>query len=112
MDLISIFSIFGLAFLIKESDGPFDIMSKLRNYLMINRVVGVFFYKLLSCFFCVGCHAGWIVYFLYNKDYNLKYFIVWTLAGGAISLIMDALLNKLHSNSIEISNLNDFSPEE
>lgn len=109
--VICLLAIFGLSFLIKDSDGPFDIMNKLRNRLMTNRIVGVFFYKLLSCYFCVGCHAGWIVYLLSSKDYSFNLFVLWALAGGAISLILDALLNKLNSNSISITNLNELPPE-
>ena len=97
--IMAIFSIYGLAFFIKESDGPFDLMSRLRNYLMRNQYVGVFFYKLFSCYLCVGTHCGWIIYLLYNKNYAWNLFIIWALAGGAVSLILDALLDKLKSNS-------------
>jgi hypothetical protein len=96
MDILSILAIFGLAFLIKESAGPFDIMDKLRNHLMRNKYVGVFFYKLLSCYFCVGCHCGWIIYLLSEKDYSWQFFTLWTLAGGVISLMMDGVLARLH----------------
>jgi hypothetical protein len=90
--LIYLLSIFGLAFLIKESDGPFDIMLHLRNMLMRNKYVGVFFYKLLECYFCVGCHAGWIIYLLQMNNFNLYSLIIWTLAGGSFSLIFSKLL--------------------
>lgn len=96
---IALLAIFGLSFLIKESSGPFDIMSKLRNYLMRNKYVGYFFYSLLSCYFCVGCHSGWIVYLLFNKNYTVNLFIIWMLAGGASSLILEAVLNKLNTES-------------
>lgn len=93
--LIMMFAIFGLAFLIKESDGPFDIMSRLRGLLMRNKYVGVFFFKLLDCYFCTGFHAGWIIYLLHEKNWHLNLLIYWGLAGGAISLMMDAALNFL-----------------
>lgn len=94
--IIPILAIFGLAFLIKESAGPFDVMDWLRNVLMRNKYVGVFFYKLLSCYFCVGCHCGWIVYLLWEKSYSWQFFALWTLAGGVISLILDGVLARLH----------------
>lgn len=97
MDLIlQLLAIFGLAFFIKDSNGPFDIMSKLRRVLMQNKYVGVFFFKLFECYFCIGCHCGWIVYLLSADVYSWQFFILWTLAGGATSLILDAALSRLH----------------
>lgn len=98
--IISLLAIFGLAFAIKESDGPWSIMSWLRNRLMANKYVGVFFYKLLSCYFCVGFHCGWIVYLLRGINYNFQFFILWGLAGGVICLILDGLLVKLSTTQI------------
>lgn len=95
--IITIFFIYGLAFLIKDSDGPWGIMSWMRNKLMQNKFVGVFFYKLFDCYFCVGCHAGWMAYLLHSQEYGWKNFILWTLAGGMISLTFDGLLGKLNS---------------
>lgn len=94
--LIPLLAIAGLAFLIKESNGPFDIMTTIRNKLMTNRYVGVFFFKLFECYFCVGCHCGWIVYLLSHQSYKWQFFVLWTLAGGIISLMMSAVLARLH----------------
>jgi hypothetical protein len=96
MIIIELLAIYGLAFLIKESAGPFDIMDWLRNMLMRNKYVGVFCYKLLSCYFCVGCHCGWIVYLLSAESYSWQFFVLWTLTGGVVSLILDAVLTRLH----------------
>lgn len=90
-------AIYGLSFLLKDSDGPFDIMNKVRRYLFANKYVGTFFFKLFDCYFCLGCHCGWIVYLLSAKEYSVQFFILWTLAGGVISLIMRGLLAKLQS---------------
>ena len=97
MDIIvPILAIFGLAFLIKDSDGPWGIMNWMRRTLMQNKYVGVFFYKLFECYFCVGCHCGWVVYLLSHDSYNFQFFVIWALAGGTISLILDGLLARLH----------------
>jgi hypothetical protein len=93
--IITIFAIYGLSFLIKDSSGPWDLCSKTRNVLMNNRFVGVFFFKLFDCYFCVGCHSGWIVYLLTQEHYHFNFLICWSLAGGIISLMLDALLTKL-----------------
>lgn len=97
MDLLIIFfAIYGLAFLIKDSDGPWGIMNWFRHQLISNKYVGVFFYKLLDCYFCVGCHCGWIVYLLTMTAFHWQFFILWTLAGGAISLTLDGVVSRLH----------------
>ena len=91
--IITIFAIPGLAFLLKDSDGPWDIMNWFRRTIFNNKYVGVFFVKLFDCYFCVGCHAGWIVYLLYLFH---QFFILSVLAGGTICLIFDAVLSRLH----------------
>lgn len=95
MSLLAILCIFGLAFLVKESDGPFDLISKARFALMQNKYLGVFFYKLLDCYFCVGFHAGWIIYLLLERHYHFNLLICWGLAGGTSSLILDKVIDKL-----------------
>lgn len=93
--IITICAIFGLAFLLKESDGPWGVVAWARNKLMTNKTVGVFFYKLLDCYFCLGFHCGWIIYLLHEDSWKLQFLILWGLAGGIISLIFDSLLRKL-----------------
>ena len=95
--IITIVAIFGLAFLIKESDGPWGVIAWARNWLMTNKVVGVFFFKLLDCYFCLGFHCGWLVYLLHEQSWSLSFFILWGLAGGMLSLTFDMLLKKLSS---------------
>lgn len=98
MDLvIYVMAIFGLSFLVKESDGPWGIISWFRNKLMTNKYIGVFFYKLFSCYFCVGCHAGYAVYMLHTpfRIWSISDFILWVLAGGAISFVMNLFVEKL-----------------
>lgn len=89
-------AIIGLSFLIKDSDGPWGLMASIRNKLMLNKYVGVFFYKLLSCYFCIGCHAGYVIYLLSSKytSWNVFDFIIWILAGGTFSLIFNIFLDK------------------
>lgn len=93
--IIYICAIYGLAFIFKDAEGPWGIMSWLRSLLMSNKYVGVWFYKLFSCYFCVGFHAGWIVYLWSQPTWAVNYFILWALAGGVISLIFDAVLTRL-----------------
>jgi hypothetical protein len=97
--IIILCAIFGLAFFFKESDGPWGIMAWLRNLLISNKFFGVFFYKLLDCYFCLGFHCGWIVYLLSNEVWKWQFIILWGLAGGVISLIFDMLLAHKVNNS-------------
>jgi hypothetical protein len=94
--IVSILAIYGLAFFVKESDGPWGIMNWIRRQLLSNKYVGVFFFKLLDCYFCTGCWAGLAVYLLSAEHIKLTEAVVWVLAGGASSLILDAVLTRLH----------------
>jgi len=100
---------FGLSFLIKENDGPFNIIGRLRNLLMTNKYIGVFFYKLLSCWFCLGCWTGAFIYFLIYRYYTnpflyiiqsngfrLNNFIIIILASGTFNLILSEFLSFLN----------------
>lgn len=93
--VISFFAIFGLAFLLKDSDGPWGIMNWFRRTLFNLPKVGSFFIKLFDCYFCLGCHCGWIIYLLSAPSFSWQFFVIWTLAGGAISLILEAALSRL-----------------
>jgi len=93
--VIAILAIFGLAFFLKESDGPWGLMAKWRNLLFTNKQFGVFFYKLFDCYFCLGFHCGWIVCLLSGQSWYPNLLLCWGLAGGIISLIFDLLLARL-----------------
>jgi hypothetical protein len=94
--VISLLAIFGLAFTLKETNGPWDLISKWRNLMMRIPFIGVQFYKLLDCYFCTGWWCGIVIYLLSNQNYTLSWAIVWGLAGGVICLLMDGILNWLH----------------
>jgi|ERR1035437_4847442 hypothetical protein len=96
--VICLLSIYGLAFAVKEIDGPFGVMSWARNKLMLNKYVGVFFYKLLNCYFCVGCWSGLVVYLLTAQSYKLSEGFLWCLTGAATSLMLDAAMTKMSSH--------------
>lgn len=97
MDIvIYLLAILGLVFLLKESDGPWGLFNKTRMLLFNNKYVGVFFYKLLSCSYCTGFHAGYLIYLFANyKNWQWNFIILWGLAGAILSLIFEAVMNKL-----------------
>jgi hypothetical protein len=88
--VISILAIFGIFFALKEADGPFDLMLKLRLQLFRVPYLGVFFYKLFECPFCLGCWAGLSVYLL--QPFPI---VLWFLAGGAVCLFGTGLMGYL-----------------
>jgi hypothetical protein len=93
--LIMILAIYSLSFFVRNSSGPFDIFSKLRSKLLKSSKLGVFFYELLSCPFCVGFHCGYVIYTLQCIDFKFSLFILWGLAGSTVVAFFDSLFNKL-----------------
>jgi hypothetical protein len=94
--LIIILAIYGLQFLITQSDGPFGVIAHARGWLMRNKYFGVFFYKLFDCPFCSGCWSGGIIYLISQQSYKLSSGICWVLTGGIICLMLNAVLERLH----------------
>lgn len=94
--IISLLAIYGITFFIKEKDGPFDVMTIIRSKLMKNQYVGVFFYKLLDCYFCVGTYAGIIVYVISKHFQGLDMYeaMLWGFAGAATSMIINMWASK------------------
>jgi Protein of unknown function (DUF1360) len=89
--ILLFFATFGLAFFVKESDGPCGVMNKARAHLLQK----VFFFKLFECYFCVGCWAGLVVYLL-SLIPVIGTITVWAFAGGTVSLMMGSILERLH----------------
>lgn len=87
--IIIIFSFYALTYAIKES----ILFDKPRIFLIR---LHPFFYYLFSCFFCVGFHAGWIVYLIANTSWNFREMFLWGLASSGISAMMNAVFEKLN----------------
>jgi hypothetical protein len=94
---IYLLAAYEIAFLLKEGDGPFGVFAWLRNALMRNKYVGVFFYQLFSCWLCCGAHAGYIVYLIATPFDKIGWrpFVLWSLASGAFCYILSVILEKL-----------------
>lgn len=94
MNLFHLFAMFGLAFFIKESNGPFDVMSKIRGWLLSNEYVGVFFYKLFDCIFCVGFWSGMVIGLL-NRQFSPILF-AWGFAGAGFSMLVNLWIESIY----------------
>lgn len=95
IDILVILSFYGLTFFLKES----EIFAPIRSRLIANKYLGVFFYGLFSCAFCIGCHSGYIIYFIRNGLILNKDIIFYVLGSAAFSLLFDRILAKLENNS-------------
>ena len=85
--LILITSI-SLAFTIKQIDGPFNILSKTRIWLL-NTSIGPIFYKLISCYYCLGFHTSYISYLILTEysNYNIRDLIGISFGGAIVVMI-------------------------
>lgn len=95
MTLLILLSAFGLAFALKQTDGPWDVVSKWRNLMMRIPIIGPQFYKLLDCYYCTGTWTGIIIYLLTPGAHTWQFLIIYGLASGAGSLILSAILERL-----------------
>lgn len=91
MIFIYIFATFSLSFFLKELDGPFDFMSKLRGSLLRNKYVGVLFYKIFNCFYCLNFYSSFIIYFL-MFGFQIKLMICHALACAILGLFLSKFL--------------------
>jgi hypothetical protein len=96
MIVISILAIYGIAFAIKEADGPWDLISKWRNWMVRLPFIGVQFYKLIDCWYCTGWWSAIIVYLLSEQSYKLTQALLWGFCGGAACLIIHAAISRLY----------------
>jgi hypothetical protein len=89
-EVILLLAIYGLALIIKETNGPFNIIGRLRNYILRNKYLGVEFYNWLECPICHGVACGLIIYLLF---YFKLLFIIWGLAGSGFLYLVSRVLN-------------------
>lgn len=99
--IINILAIYALSYFIRNLSGPYNLFSLFRNKLMTFPLVGVFFYKLLDCPWCLGFHSGYMVYILESgADFKIKYLILWGLVGSSVVAIIDSIMEYLNKNIV------------
>jgi|SRR5579859_4900647 len=85
--------IYSLSYIIRNLAGPFNLFSWIRNKLISNKLVGVFFYELLSCPWCIGFHCGYIVYIINTLNLSISKCFLWGLFGSFICFLFDQLFD-------------------
>ncbi len=94
--LVLLLCIVGIWFFMSQADGPFNLSLKVRNSLFQLPYLGVHFYRLFLCPFCLGMHAGWITYLIYmpTNMWLVNEVVIWSFAGGTVSLLASHYLSQ------------------
>lgn len=84
---ITLLAIVGISHVLKETDGPFNILNHFRNILARLPLIGSFFVNVLSCNFCTGFWASCLFYLSTNtlSSWNIGEHIVWSFAGAVFN---------------------------
>ncbi len=90
-----ILAIYAVSYIIRNLSGPFNIFDLVRNQIVSNKYIGVFFYNLLSCPWCIGFYCGCFVYLLSFSIFNVSGMLVWALAGSAVVAFLDIVYDNL-----------------
>lgn len=93
LDILSLLAIYSIVFALKYT----SLFLSLRESL----IKMPFFYKLFDCVYCLGFHAGWIVYLLRFGSgryglFNFAELLIWGFGGAVFSLVMYTGLAKLN----------------
>jgi hypothetical protein len=92
MTLIMILAVYGLSYMLRNLNGPFNLIGIVRNKLIS---LHVFFYELLMCPWCFGTYMGIAVYLiatqLGTELFTTGGLMLWALAGSVIVPLMDEL---------------------
>lgn len=86
---LNVLAAYSVAFLLKELNGPFDVILLIRSYLFQSKF-GVFFYKLFDCYYCLTFHTSYIISFILGLPMLLTFVIAF------VSSICSLFLNSLH----------------
>jgi hypothetical protein len=86
--LLTIFSFYGLTWIIKEG----SIFDRPRNFLARH---SPFIGQMLMCYACTGFWTGLAIYFLANRHFDWRELILYGLAGSAVSYVGDIVVQRL-----------------
>jgi hypothetical protein len=92
---------YGITFSLKDS----TLLTRPRNWLVIR---SPFMYKMLSCAFCTGFHAGWLAYLLRSHWYwhptYIRLMVVHAFTSAACCYILDLVTQAIEKyNHVSVS---------
>jgi hypothetical protein len=90
IELIWLLALFGVAFSLKETSGPFGVMSFIRRKLFSNKFVGVYFFQMFDCYFCLSFNLA-VIYGM-AMGFGWQQMLTWAFAGATSSLIIGRIL--------------------
>jgi len=95
---VALLAMYGITFFVRESHIFTPIRARLTSFK--------FFSDMLSCVYCTGFHAGWVVFLLLEpfpspESFSFSFvgdLLVYAFAGMAFSGVMDAFAVRLEGN--------------
>jgi hypothetical protein len=95
--VLMLLCIAGLAFAIKQVEGPFNLFDKFRNLVARIPVLGPMVFHVLMCNFCLGLWASVGLYLATNAigTWSMGDLVVWAFGGGMFNSLFCKLMDKL-----------------
>lgn len=87
MILLNILVAISIAFLLKELNGPFDIILKFRTLLFHNKYVGKFFFDMFTCYYCLTFHTSWISSLILLNNFDIKLTLMLAFSSSILSIL-------------------------
>ena len=87
----------------RNLSGPFDIFDWTRRTLLSNKIFGVFFYKLLSCPWCIGFHCGYSIYIISVWHISVIMCFLWGLVGSFVVFAFDQIFDLIFALKEKLS---------
>lgn len=94
--VLMLLCIAGLSFAVKQTEGPFNVFSMIRNGIARIPVLGPMVFHVLTCNFCLGLWSSAALYVATNlSSLSISDLVVWAFGGGMFNALFCKLMDKL-----------------
>lgn len=102
MDIVLLLlAVCGVATAVSQTEGPFGLVSKVRNLLAHIPLLGPMLLSVLSCNFCLGFWSGLAVHVLTGGNVlNVSESLVMAFAGGTFNSLFGVVMSKLSGTDV------------